>query len=307
MFRKLRNKLILINLGVTTIVIVGIFSLIYIVSTHSANNRPPIPKDAPRMNEEVEDFMEDVIREEKDTAARQLLITLTAAGLAIEIVVALVSYYLAEQAIKPIRETYDAQKVFIANASHEIKTPLAAIAANLEAANIKGNKWIKNIERETTKLTNLNNELLTLARADLTKASEKKMTNVKDLLTKIASEFEPRLKNIDFTYYYNGSSNTKINAEDLTQILNILMDNAIKYCNRMVKLRVINNEILVINDGATIDDKDLPHIFDRFYQADKSAGGVGLGLSIAKAVAERNHWNLIASSTKNTTTFKLVI
>ncbi len=311
MFRNLRNKLVAVNLGITSSVIVMAFSFIYITSTRSINKPPILPDDAPVMNEEVEDFMkdfmEDIIRAEKEAAARKLLITLIVAGVAIEIIVALLSYYLAEQAIKPIRETYNTQKIFIANASHEIKTPLAAISANLEAADIKGNKWIKNIEEETNKLAILNNELLTLARTDLVETRETKMANVKELILKIINGFEPRLKKIDFSFDCDGNKNIKTNAEDLTQVLNILIDNAIKYCDKKIKLSMLNNEILLTNDGAVIDDKDLPHIFDRFYQVDKSAEGVGLGLSIAKAVADRNHWNLTANSTKTTTTFKLVI
>ena len=168
MFRKLRNKLIFINLGITSLVVVIVFTVIYISSTRIADNRPPMPNDRrEEFSEDVENFVEKSIAAERQTAARDLLITLIISGVAIEIMVAFISYFLADEAIKPVREAYEAQKVFIANASHEIKTPLAAISANLEAADIKNNRWISNVEKETAKLTALNGELLTLARTDL--------------------------------------------------------------------------------------------------------------------------------------------
>ena len=168
MFRKLRNKLIFINLGITSLVVVIVFTVIYISSTRIADNRPPMPNDRrEEFSEDVENFVEKSIAAERQTAARDLLITLIISGVAIEIMVAFISYFLADEAIKPVREAYEAQKVFIANASHEIKTPLAAISANLEAADIKNNRWISNVEKETAKLTILNGELLTLARTDL--------------------------------------------------------------------------------------------------------------------------------------------
>ena len=135
MFKKLRNKLIWINLGITSVVIVVTFTAIYLSSTQSAQNRPP-RVELTMGDDKVEFYAEDfekVLANERQAAAQDLLVTLLISGLAIEIVVAVISYFLAEEAIKPVREAYTAQKVFIANASHEIKTPLAAITANLEA------------------------------------------------------------------------------------------------------------------------------------------------------------------------------
>ena len=147
MFRKLRNRLIVINLTITTIVILTAFTAIYIFATQSANGRPPMDDGSGFFSSEIEKIIQQQIDQEKQAAARDLLITLIISGIAIEVIVALMSFYLAEEAIKPVREAYEAQKVFIANASHEIKTPLAAISANLEAADIHGNKLISNVEK----------------------------------------------------------------------------------------------------------------------------------------------------------------
>ena len=297
MFKKLRNRLILMNLGITSIVILVTFSVIYLVSTRTANDRPPISME---MNAEfdagTEKIIATTIREEKQAAAKDLLVALIVSGLAIEVAVAIISYFLAEEAIKPVREAYQSQKIFIANASHEIKTPLAAIAANLEAADIHDNKWIANIETETAKLTALNAELLTLARTDLVTNSQATEADLALVVRETLKSFNPRMQNLKISEKISKTEKVKINREDFTQILSILLDNAVKYAVTKVQVELNTHQLVVKNDGAKISDKDLPHIFERFYQADKSAEGVGLGLSIAKSLAERNGWKLSAES-----------
>jgi signal transduction histidine kinase len=306
MFRKLRNKLIFINLGITSLVVVIVFTVIYISSTRIADNRPPMPSDNRlefEFSQDVEDFVEMSITVERQTAARDLLITLIISGVAIEIMVAFISYFLAEEAIKPVREAYEAQKVFIANASHEIKTPLAAIAANLEAADIKNNRWISNVEKETAKLTALNGELLTLARTDLVNTVNLEEVDLGAVLNREIKTFEPRSNGIDFEKDIPNSEKIKINVADLVQVFNILLDNAIKYCDKKISVNLAGGELVVKNDGTVISEKDLAHIFDRFYQADKSAEGVGLGLSIAKTLADRNGWKISVKSSDSETEF----
>lgn len=306
MFRKLRNKLIFINLSITSLVILVVFSAIYIIYTGSANNRPPMPNDKRNeFSEEVENFVEKSIEEERQAAAQNLLIMLIVSGVAIELVVAFISYFLAEEAIKPVREAYESQKIFIANASHEIKTPLAAISANLEAADIRGNKWISNVEKETTKLTALNNELLMLARTDLVNTVNIEEVNLGEAVKRELETFESRTRGVEFSENIDVTSVVKINVSDFVQILNILVDNAIKYCDKKIGLTLDNRKLIVENDGTTISDKDLTRIFDRFYQADKSVEGVGLGLSIAQGLANRNGWSLAAESKNGRTKFIL--
>ena len=304
MFRKLRNKLIAINLGITSVVILVSFTFIYMMSTGAANRRPPMPEG------QVEITMdEDVVRvslaSEREAAAQELLRNLIVAGVVIEVAVAVVSYFLAEVSIRPVREAYEAQKVFIANASHEIKTPLAAIAANLEAADIHGNKWIANVEKETTKLTALNAELLTLARADLVTESVAEDVDAAKALNEVIEIHNPRLKNLNLKKKTMSGKKVRINRGDFVQIANIMLDNAIKYADSKIIITLDENILTIKNDGATISAKDLPHVFERFYQADKSAEGVGLGLAIAKSVAERNGWGLTAESDEKWTAFCL--
>ena len=92
----------------------------------------------------------------------------------------------------------------------------------------------------------------------------------------------------------------KINRDDFLQIFSILMDNAIKYSDKTIIVKLSEKELVVSNDGNKIKKKDLPQVFERFYQGDKGADGVGLGLAIAKVTAGRNHWELLAKSNKMT-------
>ena len=303
MFGKLRNKLILINLGITSAIILLVFTAIYIISTRSADQRPPISENMPRYEMEMEEIIENMIKDEKAAAARDLLIVLIVSGVTIEILVTLVSYYLAEEAIKPVREAYEAQKVFIANASHEIKTPLAAISANLEAADIKGNKWIDNVEKEAEKLAELNGQLLNLARTDLVTDTVVREVSLAKVVEKCLDGMEPRMTKINFMKHIDAIGKIKTNEEDFTQIVGILMDNAIKYCDKCIELSLSRHELTIKNDGRYIDTKALPHIFERFYQADKSTEGVGLGLAIAKNLADRNGWDIVVKSEKGMTEF----
>ena len=311
MFKKLRNRLIWINFTITTIIITVVFSIIYLTAERSASNRPPMP-DKVQVNIEnntnqnnIEQLISVSIAEEKAAASKQLLFTLISAGLAIEIMVVLVSYYLAEEAIKPVKDAYENQKVFLANAAHEIKTPIAAISANLEAADIQNNKWISNIETETQKLTNLNNELLTLARSDLNHEINLVEINLENTLQKYLESFKPRLKKQNLIIKLNYPEKIKINQTDFLKIVSILMDNAIKYSEKQIIIELKPQVLKITNDGKTISRQDLPHIFERFYQSDKSSEGVGLGLSIAKSLAEQNHWQISATSHQNQTTFLL--
>ncbi len=267
------------NLSITGAVVAVVFVAIYLITTRPVPGRPPLP----------------------DAALNDLLASLAVSWLTLEMVVAVVSYFLAEVAIKPVREAYESQKIFIANASHEIKTPLAAISANLEAADIHGNRWINNIENETAHLTRLNNELLTLARTDLVRERKVEEVDLANVTEKIIENHASRLKKHDLTKKIVSREKIKINREDYEQVINILLDNAIKYSKSKIMIELRDHDFTIKNDGAKISAEALAHVFDRFYQADKTSEGVGLGLSIAKSVADRNHWKISASSDKMTT------
>lgn len=306
MFKNLRNKFALTIITVSTTIIVLSFSLIFVITTDSIHKNRPLPPEGPNYTTEVKEIVDKHVFEDREKIVNTLLINLIVTGLALELIISFFAFLLAEKYIAPVRQAYESQKTFIANASHEIKTPLAAIEANLEAANIKNNHWIENIEYEVKKNSSLNSELLILAKNDLiTEKQTAEEVNLKKLIGDSLNKATPRLDNKNLNFK-GKKAIVKIQRNDLLQIFEIFLDNAIKYSNKKISVISTEKYIEIINDGQTIEEKELDKIFNRFYQIDKSSDGVGLGLSIASSIAKRNKWKIIPKSTDKTTSFKLI-
>ena len=299
MFKKLKLKFILTNIITSTSIILIAFTSIFLVAKNSNDRRPIKPTFEDPAFEQFNREVNIRIEAEREESLQTLLVSLIVSGVAVEAIIALLSIYLAEQSIKPVRNAYQAQKDFIANASHEIKTPLAVIQANLEAADIKNNKWLDNAAKKAEDLAELNNQLLDLARSE-SFAEEIKQSdiNLKKLVQGIADTFEPKAteqgKTITYSFSIPDDYRPRLNRKALEQILNIYVDNGIKYAKEVVSINVKKDRISVISDGKLIAKTKLPHLFDRFYQADKTSEGVGLGLAIAKSVAIKNNWKVYA-------------
>ena len=224
----------------------------------------------------------------------------------IEFLVFGVSYYLSERAVTPVKQAYEKQKEFIANASHELKTPIAAARANFEALGTTEQPWTDNVDMELDRASKLVNDLLTLARTDgRTTSLKKKEVDVAKIVEKRAQLVKARLGDKILKVNVPKTCKVVLAESDLMQVLDILFDNAAKYSKSFIEVIVNEKSIAVVNDGKTIPADKLEKIFDRFYQTDKTAEGSGLGLAIAKAVADQNRWKLVANSDKKTTTFTL--
>lgn len=315
MFRKLRNRIVGITMLTTTIVLVIAFTVIYSVVSTNAKRRPmPKPENnASVIFEENRNFsfseeIEKRVQEDRRESLNDLLSSLIISGVCIEILMFLLSLYLANQSVRPVKETYEAQKQFIANASHEIKTPLAVIQANLEASEIEGNEWIDNAMKKAEELAELNGQLLALARIDAN-ANESTKTEIvlTDFVNDLVKPLKPQLdkKGAKLKVSANTNRSIVVNSAAMKQVLNILLDNAIKYSDKKIDVTVGDHEITVKNDGTTIEKEKLQHLFERFYQVDKTKSGVGLGLAIANEVADKNGWKLTADSDKKSTSFTL--
>ena len=302
MFNRLRNRLVLLVMAITTVILVVAFTTIYLVVSAVPTSQYSVPnfETESSIQEKFEAYLSQQIQNERKSSLANLLRTLIVSGICIEVAVFCMALYIADESIRPIKETYDAQRGFIANASHEMKTPLAAIAANLEAADIHGNHWIDNVTLKVDELTRLNNQLLTLARAgSVAEAETPTQVDLGEFIQEQLDPFEPQIKakklKVGVTNTEKNLITKKISQLALKQIVNILLDNAIKYAAKHVTITCAHDSISVENDGATISAEQLPHIFERFYQTDKNKNGVGLGLAIAKQAADRNGWKLTAS------------
>lgn len=211
--------------------------------------------------------------------------------------------------VKPINATLNRQLQFISNASHELKTPIAVISANTQVLkNIDDNQWVNNIQSQTERIQVLVNNMLTLAKIDegqTVRVKEKfnlSETVVACTLPFDALSFEKGCfidLDVPENIEYEG------NAESVKVILNVLLENAVKYTPNGGKISVtlkkdVRPVISVFNTGSLIPDEESQKIFERFYRGDNSrsreTGGSGLGLAIAKSTAEANKWKIFAKS-----------
>ncbi len=236
-------------------------------------------------------------------------ITIVIGGLSIGLFLA-IAILLSGWLVKPVEDTFKKQKLFISNASHELKTPLAVISANADVleTEIGNNKWLSYIRSEAVRMSELVNELLCLARLDDKSGHQLVMAdmNLTDLVLQTALPFESTVFEMgkklevdaepDIEYYGDSSS--------IKHILTILIDNAIKYSNDngeiSVKLyRHANKKIIeVYNTGDGIPNDKLNKVFERFYRQDEArnskSGGYGLGLAIAKSSVEAHNGKIYA-------------
>ena len=250
---------------------------------------------------------------------RENLLITTITFIILEISVVIVSYNLTSWIIAPVEETFEKQKRFIADASHELKTPLTVIDASCDAYfNDKQDKWINNIKSESTRMGKLVKDLLDLAKLENSTELELKKENLSNILESTILTFESLFyeKNIKLEYDIEKNIYFNCNQDLIKELFGILIDNAINHTkeNNKVIVNLINNNKEIIlkvkNEGSRIAKKDEEKIFERFYRKDESRNRnnnrYGLGLSIAKNIVEK-HKGIISATTKdNYTIFKIV-
>ena len=216
-------------------------------------------------------------------------------------------FLLSKKAVKPIAESYEKQKQFVTDANHELKTPLTLILANLDIAEaeIGKNEWLDDIRSEGHRMTELVNQLVALSRMD----EEGHRMNVSEvslgeIVLDTVSEFEPLAKDRGKTLTASVDKEITYHGDEalLYRLVGILMDNAVKYCDNGGEIRVTLQKgrrtvLSVENTYAAVAEIALHKLFDRFYRADKSrkfTGGYGIGLSMAKAIAEKHKGEISA-------------
>ena len=238
----------------------------------------------------------------------------------LELLIAYLSKLITDYITKPAFESFEKQKIFIEDASHELKTPLAVIMASTDLLEQSKNKkkYIDNIKQETEKMNKLVCDMLDLSKLD--KEQDKslyKETNLTKLVYKNILSFEALAfeKNIKIETALEDNINFSCDEEKISEVIGILLDNAIKHNyeneNIKVELKSVKNQIIlkVINKGKEIKKGDEERIFERFYRSDKSRNRkenrYGLGLAIAKKIIENHNGKITASSKDNITTFKI--
>lgn len=313
MFKKLRNRIIIITMAITTVVLVlsGVLIMVF-----SSSMRPePKSHPEPNYNMEVSIYYDDqeikeFIKNDRREGSERLLVTLLCVGAIIEVATFLIVYFASQKIVEPVKNSYDKQKLFIANASHELKTPLAVIQANMEALDVskENEKWKSNIEDEISHANKLVLDLLRLAKMDAGNIEKgvAEDINLKEEIEKRIKLFKPKFTG---SISFKDSSDNKTVAlpkQDFYQVLDILLDNATKYGDKKISILLDKNSFTVTNDGAIISKEDREKIFDRFYQTDKTKDGSGLGLAIAEALCELNNWQIKCESSKSLTKFTVI-
>lgn len=239
----------------------------------------------------------------------------------------LLSLYLSRQVIKPVEAAWKQQNQFIADASHELKTPLTVILANLqilsshkESTIDQQQKWLDSTREEASRMKQLVEELLFLARSDAGSIQslrpQRDAFDFSDAVLNGALLFESVAFENKVTLDTDITPDIVLNGSEsqLKQVVTILLDNACKYAgkNGAVSLELKKGAhyaiLTVRNTGEPIPVEEQAHIFERFYRTDKSRarkeGGYGLGLSIAKTIVDQHKGKIgVASSLEAGTVF----
>ena len=251
------------------------------------------------------------------TLRKNVLITLI-----MELLVVLSSIKLTGWIIKPAVESFNKQKQFVEDASHELKTPLAIIMANVENLDMdeKNDKWIYNIKSEADRMNKLIMQLLDLAKMENKKQEEYSVENLSKIVEKSVLTFESLTfeKHIELETNIEENINLKCNSDDIKQLMTILIDNAIVHSYEengkiIVSLAKDKNDIIlkVSNKGEPIPKEEEEKIFERFYKRDNSrnrdTNNYGLGLAIAKSIVSQYNGSITAHSENEYTTFKVVL
>ena len=222
--------------------------------------------------------------------------------------------------VKPVAESFDKQKQFVSDASHELKTPLAVIEANADVLQSKvgENKWLTYIQNEVQSMNKLVNDLLTLARMENINSNNQVFDLSKEVQMSIAV-FESMIYENKIKLETNIAEGIEFKGEkeDIKHIISIILDNAIKHTKENGKIIVDvakeknSIKIEIKNQGDPIPEEEREKIFERFYRVDKARNRnekrYGLGLSIAKGIVEKYNGTIEAYSKDGFTSFVVKI
>lgn len=242
------------------------------------------------------------------------------------IVYFLFSLFLARIALRPVEDSWKKQKQFVADASHELKTPLSVILANTDIlASHKEEtvesqmKWVENTRAEAVRMAELVNQLLFLAKNDDGLKVQMQDVNFSNCVEGIVLGYDAVFYEKQHKFSYEVTPDVWVvgNEGQLKQLVTILLDNANKYSKGEgnITLRLQNNgkhcTLTVANDSEQLSEEQLSHLFDRFYTVDnsrnKNNGGNGLGLNIAQVICQTHNGSIRVSCENGRTAFDVTL
>ncbi len=294
MFKEARVKLTIYYLTIIMVISLFFSAIIYQAAVFELNrieNRQKVMRANPAFLIDP-----DIIDETKS----RIFISLLTLNTIILGVSGVSGYFLAGKTLKPISKMMDEQKEFVGNASHELRTPLASLKSEIEVSLRDPKLKLSDVKKlllsnleDVNNMTRLSNYLLKLNKFENgdTK-SEFKNINLAEIVKNVVGKKDIKLS-LEKTI-------VKGDYDSLTELVNILIDNAVKYGNgKEIEIEVKKSRVLIVKDhGIGIAKEDMHHIFDRFFRGDKarSKDGYGLGLSIAKQIVNLHSASIKVSS-----------
>ena len=255
---------------------------------------------------------------------RRTALRLAAVGVLALAAFGAVSVFLARWALRPVEQAWQQQRQFVADASHELKTPLTVILASAELmarhpeqTAAQQRQWLDSIREEGGRMKQLIEDLLFLTRADALRTPELSAVDWSEITESAALAFESVSFEQGVALDVDIAPGLTVlgSAPQLTQLAEILLDNACKYAagSRHVTLMLrpagSDGVLTVSSTGETLTQEQLSHLFERFYRADpaRAAGGHGLGLAIAQSIAHTHRGRIKAQSAGGVTTFTVTL
>lgn len=223
------------------------------------------------------------------------------------LIVFLLLLFFSGRAIRPFAENLERQRQFVTDASHELKTPLSILSADLDllSDSCGESRWLGSARTQIARLDKLIRNLVELARTEETiREGASEVFSLSDIALASAEAFAPLSEAEGNTLAAEVAAGVELRGvqDDLFRLFSILLDNAVKYCDAGGTIRLSVSQrgrtvrLSVSNPCAGLNPAQLPRYFDRFYRADSSrsrtTGGYGIGLSTARAIVARHRGRL---------------
>ncbi len=275
-----------------------------------------------RFAQELRDVQDQAIEDARSNLIYQFVVL----NVVIAIGGAFSGYYLARKTLRPIEDAHEAQSRFTADASHELRTPIAAMRVETEITLTEpkltvaqAKKQLESNIEELDKLTALSEGLLQLAQIE-NGGLEKEPVLLETTINSAVNRTNTFAKNKYQKITVGKIAVKKVNAheESIIEALVAILENAVKYSPEKSSIKIATKSqnksvvISVTDQGSGISTKDLPHIFDRFYRADQSrteskTNGYGIGLSVAKSIVNAHNGSITATSSPKGSTFTITL
>lgn len=236
------------------------------------------------------------------------------------LLVFLVLLLASDRILRPIKSGYENQKRFITDAGHDIKTPITIIDADAELLEMEvgENEWLSDIKKQSSRLATLTSDLIYLSRMEEIEHAPHIPFSISDTAEDVISSFAAPARTKGIVFNTKIAKNISYNGdqEAIRKLLTLLIDNAVKYSpeNEKVaislKRRGLGVEIMISNLAPNLTEEAISHMFDRFYRSDPSrstAGGFGIGLSVASAIVSAHRGKIFAKKSNEILIIDIII